>query len=319
MQQITKPQGLERHFPLIAAGLSGLALLRPELFSWAGAFIAPALGLIMFGMGMTLDWEDFKGAAARWPSILIGLSLQYSVMPLAAVTLGAVLGLPRDLLVGLVLVGACPGGTASNVIAYLARADVALSVLLTLCSTVLAPLATPALVEWILGHRIEIDFYGMMRSVFWIVVFPLMDGLILRRLLRRRLAPVQRALPSVSILVISLVIACVMALNREAILAFPGLALLAVTAHNLLGFGLGYGLTRLFRRNTTEARTIAIEVGMQNSGLAVALAVKHFTVLAALPGALFSLIQNMTGAVLARRWSARQASDRKNEGLGGPS
>ena len=305
MSRITAPPGVERHFPLIAAGLSALALLWPGLFAWGAAFISPALGLIMFGMGMTLDWEDFRRAFTRWPSILLGLGLQYSVMPLLAVALGLGLGLPREALIGLVLVGASPGGTASNVISYLARADVALSVLLTLCSTVLAPLATPALVELILGQRIEIDVFGMMQSVFWIVVFPLLDGLILRRLLKHRLAPVQRALPSLSILVISLVIACVMALNREAILGFPVLVLLAVTAHNLLGLGLGYGLTRLFRRGTIEARTIAIEVGMQNSGLAVALAVKHFSVAAALPGALFSLWQNISGAFLARFWARR--------------
>lgn len=311
MPSTATPSGVERHFPLIAAGLSALALLWPGLFVWGGAFISPALGLIMFGMGMTLDWEDFRRAFTRWPSILLGMGLQYSVMPLLAVALGLGLGLPKEALIGLVLVGASPGGTASNVISYLARADVALSVLLTLCSTVLAPLATPALVELILGQRIEIDFFGMMRSVFWIVVFPLLDGLILRRLLKHRLAPVQRALPSLSILVISLVIACVMALNREAILGFPALVILAVTAHNLLGLGLGYGLTRLCGRDETEARTIAIEVGMQNSGLAVALAIKHFSVAAALPGALFSLWQNVSGAFLARFWAGR--SDKREQ------
>lgn len=311
MPGTTAPPGVERHFPLIAAGLSALALLWPGLFAWGGAFISPALGLIMFGMGMTLDWQDFRRAFTRWPSILLGLGLQYSIMPLLAVALGLGLGLPREALIGLVLVGASPGGTASNVLAYLARADVALSVLLTLCSTVLAPLATPALVELILGQRIEIDFLGMMQSVFWIVVFPLLDGLILRRLLKHRLAPVQRALPSLSILVISLVIACVMALNREAILGFPALVILAVTAHNLLGLGLGYGLTRLCGRGETEARTIAIEVGVQNSGLAVALAIKHFSVAAALPGALFSLWQNVSGAFLARFWAGR--SDKREQ------
>jgi BASS family bile acid:Na+ symporter len=305
----TAPRGLERHFPLIAAGLSALALAWPGLFAWGGAFISPALGLIMFGMGMTLDWQDFRRAFARWPSLILGLGLQYSVMPLVAVALGFGLGLPREALIGLVLVGASPGGTASNVLAYLARADVALSVLLTLCSTVLAPLATPALAELILGQRVDIDVFGMMRSVFWIVVFPLLDGLVLRRILRHRLAPVQRFLPSLSILVISLVIACVVALNRAAILDFPALVLLAVTAHNLLGLGLGYGLTRLFRRSETEARTIAIEVGVQNSGLAVALAIKHFSAAAALPGALFSLWQNMSGALLARFWSGRGAAE----------
>ena len=307
MYHSAAPLGLERHFPLIAAGLSALALLWPGLFAWGGAFISPALGVIMFGMGMTLDWEDFRRAFVRWPSILLGLGLQYSVMPLVAVVLGFGLGLPREALIGLVLVGASPGGTASNVLAYLARADVALSVLLTLCSTVVAPLATPALVELILGQRVDIDFFGMMRSVFWIVVFPLMDGLVLRRILKHRLAPVQRFLPSLSILVISLVIACVVALNREAILGFPTLVILAVTAHNLLGLVLGYGLTRLCGRGETEARTIAIEVGVQNSGLAVALAMKHFSAAAALPGALFSLWQNMSGAFLARFWSGRNA------------
>lgn len=297
---------VERSFLPIAAGLSGLALFRPEWFAWLGRYIPQALGLIMFGMGMTLDWSDFRKAAARWPAILLGVGLQYSVMPLVAVAVGFGLNLPREALIGVVLVGASPGGTASNVIAYLAGADVALSVILTLTSTMLAPLMTPALVDWILGQRITVDFPGMVRSVFWIVVFPLLDGLVLRKLLRGRIRIAQQALPSLSILVISVVIACVMALNRAAILAFPLRVSLAVVIHNLLGLFLGYVLTRLIRHDEIEARTVAIEVGLQNSGLAVALAVKHFSALAALPGALFSLWQNMSGAVLARWWSSRR-------------
>jgi BASS family bile acid:Na+ symporter len=209
----------------------------------------------------------------------------------------------------MVLVGASPCGTASNVLSYLAGANVALSVVLTLASTMLAPLATPAIVHLLLGERVEVDFWAIAGSVFWIVVFPLVDGLVLRRLLRRlagrRLEQVLAVMPAFSILVISLVIACVMGLNRATLLAFPAAVMAAVALHNLLGLALGYGAARACRFPERDARAVAIEVGVQNSGLAVALAVQHFGPASGLPGAVFSLWQNVSGSVLARWWSGR--------------
>ena len=300
---------IESHFITIAVILSGVALAYPPSFTWIKPHIPLGLGIIMFGMGLTLEFGDFRDILRKWRLVGLGVILQYTVMPLLAVGISYTLGLPPEAAVGMVVVGACPGGTASNVIAYLARANVPLSVTLTLTSTCLAPVLTPAIVYLVLEKQVHIDFWSMVQSVFWIVVFPLVDGLILRRLLRRRLEPVLRVFPSVSILVIAMVIACIIGLNRQALLAFPLLVFLAVVLHNTLGLAAGYGMARLFRYSHRDARTLAIEVGMQNSGLGVALAVKHFGVASALPGALFSLWHNLSGVGLARRWRVRETSD----------
>jgi len=296
---------IEALFLPIALCLSAAALAWPQGIVWLKPHIPLALGVIMFGMGLTLTMRDFTRVLAKWRLILAGLALQYAIMPILAAVLGQVFNLPAQAALGLVIVGACPGGTASNVIAYLARANVALSVTLTLASTMLAPLLTPAIVYAIFNQRISIDAYAMAASVFWIVIFPLLDGLILRKLLKKRLAPFIQAFPAVSILAISLVIACVVALNRQNILDFPGLVIAAVLCHNLGGFGLGYLGARFFTRSHKDAITLAIEVGMQNSGLGVALANKFFTPLAALPGAIFSLEQNLAGISLAKYWASR--------------
>ncbi len=297
---------IETLFLPIALALSAAALAWPSYIVWLKPHIPLALGVIMFGMGLTLTMRDFTRVLANWKLILLGIVLQYAIMPVLAAALGQAFNLPAQAALGLVIVGACPGGTASNVIAYLARANVALSVTLTLASTMLAPILTPAIVYAIFNQRISIDAYAMAASVFWIVVFPLMDGLILRRLFQKRLTPFIQAFPSVSILTISLVIACVVALNRQNILDFPGLVIAAVICHNLGGFGLGYLFARFFTRSRKDAITLSIEVGMQNSGLGVALANAFFTPLAALPGAIFSLEQNLAGICLAKFWSAKE-------------
>ncbi|MGE4290642.1 MAG: bile acid:sodium symporter family protein [Desulfovibrio sp.] len=299
----TLPVRIERAFLPIAVACSAAALVEPALFSWIKPHIALALGIIMFGMGLTLEVSDFLGVLPRWRLVLAGAALQYTIMPLLALGASALFGLDLEAAVGLAIVGACPGGTASNVICYLAGGNVALSVTMTMVSTALAPVLTPAIVYALYDTRIEIDFWGMARSVFWIVVFPLIDGLVLRRLLRERVAGLVRIFPSVSILAISAVIACVMALNRETILALPLLVLGAVLLHNVAGFGAGYAAGRLLSRDRRDAITLSIEVGMQNSGLGVALANAFFTARAALPGALFSLVQNLVGVTLSRFWT----------------
>lgn len=294
---------IERGFLALAMGFSALALLHPPLFSWIRPHISLGLGIIMFGMGLTLEFADFARVFRQWRTAGTGVLLQYTLMPAIAWLLCAALQLPPEAAVGVILVGCCPSGTASNVISYFARADVALSVVMTLGSTLLAPLATPALVELLAGQRVEVQFWAMVKSVFWIVVFPLLDGLILRRLLRARLRPLLCIFPSISVLTIAAVIACVVALNRSTILAFPALVMAAVVMHNGLGFLSGYLAARGLGAERIAARTISIEVGMQNSGLAVALAGAFFGPAAALPGAIFSLWQNLAGVTLARVWA----------------
>jgi len=296
------PAFIERFFIPITAALCAVALIHPPSFTWIKPHIPLFLGVIMFGMGLTLEFGDFRAILGKWRLVGFGVGMQYAVMPVLAVLISMALGLSPEATVGMVLVGSCPGGTASNVVAYLARANVPLSVTLTLASTCLAPILTPAIVYLILEQRVEMDFWGMVASVFWIVVFPLVDGLILRRLFRRRLEPWLRYFPSLSIVVIAMLIACIMGLNQATLLALPLLVFLAVVLHNGLGLAAGYSLARLARCSRRDARTLAIEVGMQNSGLGVALAVAHFTPLSALPGALFSLWHNVTGVFMAKRW-----------------
>jgi len=293
---------LEGAFLPMALAFSGAALLVPGLFTWIAPYISPALGLIMFGMGLSLTFEDFAALVPKWRLACLGVILQFTIMPGVAVLICWLLALPPDTAVGVILVGACPGGTASNVITYLAGGNLALSVTLTLATTLVAPLATPALVAWLCGAQVHVAFGAMVGSVFWIVAFPVLDGLILRRLLRRRLEPVLAVFPAFSMVVVALVVACVMGLNRDTVLAFPGLVILAVILHNLAGFGLGYAGARCFTRERGDVLALAIEVGMQNSGLGVALAKTYFSAAAALPAALFSLEQNLAGVLLARWW-----------------
>lgn len=303
------PAFIERFFIPITATLCAIALAHPPSFTWIKPHIPLFLGVIMFGMGLTLEFGDFRNILGKWRLVGFGVFMQYAIMPVLAVGISFALGLPPEATVGMVLVGACPGGTASNVVAYLARANVPLSVTLTLASTCLAPVLTPAIVYLILEQKVEMDFWGMVASVFWIVVFPLVDGLILRRLLRRWLEPFLRYFPSLSILVIAMLIACIIGLNQTTLLALPVLVFAAVVLHNGLGLAAGYSLARLARCSRRDARTLAIEVGMQNSGLGVALAVAHFGAASALPGALFSLWHNISGVFLARRWRAADNSD----------
>ncbi|WP_243546906.1 bile acid:sodium symporter family protein [Pseudodesulfovibrio tunisiensis] len=296
------PAFIERQFLPIAVLLSVAALYHPPAFTWIKPHIPLGLGVIMFGMGLALEFEDFLDILRKWRMAGLGILLQYTVMPVAAFAICTLLDMPEEVLIGMVVVGACPGGTASNVIAYLARANVALSVTMTLAATCLAPLLTPAIIYFILGQHVEIHFWGMVNSVFWIVVFPLVDGLILRRIFRKWLDPFLVWFPSLSIIVIALLIACIMGLNQQTLLGLPVMALVAVIMHNAVGLAAGYWGGRVFGCTPRDARTLAIEVGMQNSGLGVALAVKYFGVATALPGALFSLWHNISGVSLARIW-----------------
>lgn len=292
-------------FPL-ALVFAGVALWVPDAFVWARPHLALLLGVIMFGMGLTLTVDDLRRTARRLPLALLGVALQYTVMPLAAFVVGISLQLPDELLAGFVLLGACPGGTASNLIAYLARADIGLSVAMTMLSTLLAPLLTPLAVELLVGARIEVAVGPMMLALAKIVLLPVIGGIVVRLLFGMRLAPVLFVFPYLSMLTIVFVIAVVVALNQTTVLALPWVVMLGVIAHNALGLSTGYGLARLLTRDRAAARTIAIEVGMQNSGLAASLAASFFGATAALPGALFSLWHNLSGVALARHWRGRR-------------
>ena len=298
---------IEKYFALVILLVAVLALWLPRCFVWAKPHIPLLLGIIMFGMGVTLKFSDFIAVWRHRGMVLAGVALQYTVMPALAVLISSALGLPKEVMIGMVIVGSCPGGTASNVLCYLSRADVALSVVLTLCSTLLAPVVTPFIIYLILSQKVDVSFVAMMQSIFWIVFFLLLAGLVVRHFFFNRIAKVLSWFPTLSILMIAVVIGCVMALNRATLLAFPALVLLAVILHNTLGLAAGYAAGRLLKASPERTRTLAFEIGMQNSGLGVSLATQFFTAAAALPGAIFSVVHNLTGVLMAKWWSVRKA------------
>ncbi len=294
---------LTRLFPVWALLFSAYALWQPEWLSDQKSLIVPCLMLIMFGMGMTLTASDFAYVLRRPWLILLGVFLQFLWMPLLASMLSLALKLPQDLMVGMVLVGSVAGGTASNVICYLARGDVALSISMTLVSTLLAVVVTPALTWLYVGHGVSVPVLDMLLSLLKIVLFPVVVGMTVNRLFGRRMQAIQTLFPLLSVVAIVYVIGIIVALNAGG-LAEMGITLaLAVMLHNAGGLISGYGCARMLGQSPQVSRTIAIEVGMQNSGLAVALATQYFTAKAALPGALFSIWHNISGSLLAAWWS----------------
>jgi len=293
-------------FPVWALALAAVAYYRPEGFAALAPAIVPLLGLVMFGMGMTLTPGAFAAVARRPRLVALGVVLQFALMPALGWAIGIALRLDPQLLVGVVLLGSCPGGTASNVICYLARGDVALSVTLTTLSTLLAVVATPLLTWLYVGQRVPVPVLDMTVSVLTIVIVPVLAGLAANRFWGGRLAPLKRLFPLVSVVAISLIIAIIVARQRDALAQLAAPVFAAVVLHNAAGLAAGYGVAALLGVEPRARRTLAIEVGMQNSGLAVALASQFFSAAAALPGALFSIWHNLSGAALAAAWSRRE-------------
>lgn len=292
-----------RLFPLWAIALSVIAYFTPAPFIELKVAIIPLLAIIMFSMGLTLKLDDFKRALSMPKLILSGLALQYCVMPFAALVISTVLTLDPAMTIGMILVGASPGGTASNVITYLAKGNVALSISLTSLSTMLAIILTPALTLFIADTSIEVPASKMLISILTMVILPVGFGLTLNQVFPKYLKSLTPYLPLISILSIVLIIAIITALNVNQFTQLGMTLLLAVMLHNATGLLMGYGGAKLLGYPAKECRTLAIEVGMQNSGLAVALAIKHFSAAAALPGAIFSVWHNLSGSVLAVYWS----------------
>ncbi|HLA38547.1 MAG TPA: bile acid:sodium symporter family protein, partial [Candidatus Glassbacteria bacterium] len=271
MKKVLK--AVEKQFPVLVLAFAVAAYLEPALFLPVENYINRLLGLIMFSMGATLAPGDFLRAFRRWRTVLLGAGLQYTVMPLTAFLLATVFGLEREVAMGLVIVGCCPGGTASNLICYLARADLALSVTLTLCSTLAAPLVTPAEV-WLLAHQwMPVPAAALFHSILLIIIVPVAAGVLIKKIAPSLVRLVTPVLPAVAIAAIVAIISCVVAMNRANIEAMPLVVGAAVVIHNLAGFGLGYLGGRLASADRTVNRTLSVEVGMQNSGLGAVLAV----------------------------------------------
>jgi len=296
---------LTQLFPLWAIIISLLAWQYPELFSSYKPWIVPLLSVVMFGMGLTLHLSDFSYVLQMPRLIFAGIVLQYTIMPLTAIMFSNIMGLDPVLTAGMVLVGTCPGGTASNVICYLARGNVALSITLTAISTLLAVILTPALTAELVSKSIDVPVLDMLLSILYMVIIPVSAGILLNHVAGRILKPVRVVFPLVSVIAIVFIIAIIVSLNADNVQQIGSAVLIAVILHNSAGLFLGYFTSRLLGYSPTECRTLAIEVGMQNSGLAVALAMKYFTATAALPGAIFSIWHNISGSILAGFWSKR--------------
>lgn len=288
---------------IVLGGVVGYAFAGPVQ---SGAFlINPLLGVIMFTMGLTLTPIDFALVAKRPIPVFLGVIAQYTLMPLAALLVCWIMQLPPEIAAGVILLGCAPGGTASNVVAYLARGDVALSVTMTSVSTLLAPVFTPLLTLWLAGQYLPVDAGSMALSIAQIVLLPVIAGIVVRLLLPKLVARALGVLPWLSVLTISVVVALVVSGSADRVLEAGLLVFGAVVLHNLLGMALGYGAAALFRQPVQVRRTVAIEVGMQNSGLAAGLAATYLNPLAALPGAVFSIWHNMSGALFAA-WCRRR-------------
>ncbi|MFO0422727.1 MAG: bile acid:sodium symporter family protein [Planctomycetia bacterium] len=284
---------------------SGLALVEPRLFTWfRGEAIVVGLAVIMLGMGITLSVDDFARVATRPATVAAGFLAQFLIMPVAGWLVATVLGLDTPFAVGLMLVACCPGGTASNVVAYIARADVALSVLMTTCTTLGAVVLTPLLTKLLAGRLVEVDAWGLFLSTLQVVVLPVATGVAINRFLPRVVRAVMPVAPLVSVVTIALVCASVIGQNAAAVLGSGPTLLLAVALLHAIGFGVGYCFARLVGYDRIVARTISIEVGMQNSGLGVVLAQKHFPTepLTAVPCAISSVVHSVIGSLLAGWW-----------------
>ncbi|MGE9970428.1 bile acid:sodium symporter family protein [Candidatus Pseudoscillospira sp. SGI.172] len=292
---------LTRYIGVVIILFSAAAMAVPSVFAWATKYTSWFLGAAMFGMGLTIKAEDFKVVFTRPKEIIIGCISQYSIMPLAAWALSVLLGLPTDLAVGVILVGCCPGGTASNVITYIAGGDVTLSVGMTIVSTLLAPLMTPLLTYALVGAWVDVSLVAMIISVTKVILVPVLLGLVIHRILGATMEKISSLVPLISVAAIVMIIAGIVANNVEKILTCGLLVLGVVVLHNLLGTGLGLLASKLFRVEYDKATAIAIEVGMQNSGLAVSLAAANFAAnpLATLPGAIFSVWHNISGSIFA--------------------
>lgn len=300
---------------LFAVLIAALALFQPSTVAWIKtSWINPLLGIIMFGMGLTLKPQDFAEVLKRPKDIFLGFIAQFTIMPFVAWVLTVVFKLPTDLAIGVILVGTCPGGTSSNVMTYLSHGDVALSVSMTACSTIFAPIMTPLLTLLYAGQRVDVNVLGMFLSVIEVVLLPIALGFIVRALLKDRVERVQDVLPLVSTVSILLIIASVVAANSSNILANVGVIFVVVILHNLIGYALGYGIAKVFKCDKQKCRAVSIEVGMQNSGLATSLALTRFAAypMAAVPGAIFSTWHNISGALLASWFNYRDRKAQEN-------
>lgn len=301
-----------KYMAIIALLVAIIALVFPAPVSSVikTSYVNILLGIVMFGMGMTLSLSDFKVVFTKPKAVIAGILAQFIIMPGLAFVLVTIFQLPPELAVGVILVGCCPGGTSSNVMTYLAKGDVALSVGMTACTTIMAPIVTPLLVLLLAGQTVDVAVLDMFISIVQVVLLPIALGFVINKLFEKVAQKFAKILPLISVIAISLIIMAVVAANAKSLMSVGLLIIAVVMLHNVCGYALGYLAGRLLGLSKAQRRTLSIEVGMQNSGLATSLATVHFATmpLAAVPGAVFSVWHNISGAIYANIL-ARSAHD----------
>ncbi|MBM7654508.1 bile acid:sodium symporter family protein [Neobacillus cucumis] len=287
----------------------------PSHFVGLGGYIVPLLGIVMFGMGLTLELSDFKEVFRRPKEVALGVIGHFIIMPLLAFLLAVGLHLPKEVAVGVILVGCCPSGTASNVMVFLARGNVALAVAIASVSTILAPIVTPLLILLFASKWVDVSVSSLFLQIIQVVIVPLAVGFIIKKLFGKQAQAGAKAMPLVSVIAIVLIVSAVVA-GSAAKIAETGLLIFGVVIlHNLLGFTIGFFFARLCGMDLAKQKAVAMEVGMQNSGLGVAIATAHFSPLSAVPSAIFSVWHNLSGSVLANLFSRMKEKEGKNPSM----
>ena len=324
MRTLEKVSGFAgKYMAIIALLVAIIALIFPQPIHAAipTSWVNTLLGIVMFGMGMTLKLSDFKVVFTKPKAVICGILSQFIIMPALAFLLVTLFQLPTELAVGVILVGACPGGTSSNVMTYLAKGDVALSVGMTACTTIMAPFVTPALVLLLAGQTVDVSYVSMLVSIVQVVLVPIALGFVINYFFGKFAEAFGKALPLISVIAICLIIMAVVSANAAKLMSTGLLVIAVVMLHNVCGYALGYLAGRMLGLTKEQMRTLSIEVGMQNSGLATSLATMHFAAMpmAAVPGTVFSVWHNISGAVyaniLARTAEGKKAESRTAEGV----
>lgn len=297
---------LGAYFPVLVILAAAAAYYNPPVFKTAVPYIPQLLGVVMLGMGLTLTKDDFVAVFEQPRDVVIGILLQFIIMPLLGVAIAMGLGMSPELAAGFILVGCVPSGTASNVMTYLAKGDVALSVTVSSITTLLAPFVTPYLFMWLGGKYIPVNATALLVDILKIVLVPIICGVVIRQLFSQLVLKLVKVVPIISVLAIIAIVAAVVAASAERLAAVAGLVVIGVALHNLLGYLLAYVVaSKVCGMSEPKARAISFEVGMQNSGLGAALAMVHLSPVAALPSAIFSVWHNISGPSLAGWWSKR--------------
>lgn len=307
LEQVSALAG--KYFAVLVMFFAAISFFMPKPFLIFNGYITILLGVVMFGMGLTLEAVDFKLVLTRPIPVIAGILAQFIIMPLTAFVIAYIMNLPAELAAGLVLLGSVPGGTASNVMVYLARGNLPLSITMTSFSTILAPIVTPLLLLGLAGQWMPIDAKGMLLSIIQVIIIPIVLGLIVRRIMPVIVHKSIKIVPLISVFAIIIIVSAVVSGNVDTIASAGLLLFVAVFFHNTFGLIFGYIAARVIGLSESDRRAISIEVGMQNSGLGVALATAHLGPLAALPSAIAAVWHNISGPIIATYWAKKETDN----------